>query len=223
MSNWPSLRASTQCRCWICLRFPAPTTELNHKKKRHKKPWSETDMPISEAVRPPRGSPALPTVNGSPKEVRSFSESQDFALRVRQAGGVFYHIWCVKVCASQVEGLTEYHIWASSPTQIPNPGKKSLKKKKKKCPKCWCLCESNPVLLVNFDTCSSMPAPTISLRFYINPEVGSPSGGQGVAPPWRYTSWDCTKNWIYYKSKYSFSPIIIISLKKKLDFKNSGA
>lgn len=65
-------------------------------------------MPTSEAVRPPPGFPALPTVNGPPKEVRSFSERRDFALRVRQAGGVFYHIQCVRVCASKVEGLTDY-------------------------------------------------------------------------------------------------------------------
>lgn len=106
--------------------FPGPNHRTQSEKNRHKKPWSETDMPISKAVRPPWGSPALPTVNGSPKEVQSFSERHDFALRVRQAGGVFYHIWCVKVCASKVEGLTEYRNIASEHglTQILNPGEK---------------------------------------------------------------------------------------------------
>lgn len=93
-------------------------------KNRHKKPRSETDIPISEAVRPPQGFPALPFVNGSPKEVRSFSEYHDFAVRVRQAEGVFYHSWGVKVYAGKVEGLAEYHMSTSSLTQIQNPGKK---------------------------------------------------------------------------------------------------
>lgn len=106
--------------------FPDPnhrTQSLNGKKK-NTNPWSETDILISEAVRPPQSSPAPPFVSGSPKEVRSFSERRDFALRVRQAGGVFYHIWCVGACQGKAEGLTEYHMWASSLTQIQKPGEK---------------------------------------------------------------------------------------------------
>lgn len=197
--------------------FPGPNCRTQSEKNRNKKPWSETDMPISEAVRPPRGSAALPTINGSPEEVQSFSERHDFAFRVRQAGGLFYHIWCVKVCASKVEGLTEYknitsehQVWHKFWT---------LERKKKKffflnIPKveslilipfytkytvmeafCLCVCVC-VIILTNVENIASKRNQTPQLKLISAPVLSDTGSFMHF-----YTSRDCPKNWIYCKCK----------------------